>query len=224
MLTLGVATLGWWGMTVLAPAFLARRALQSGKRYLAQKEYDKARQVLRRASQNQRFKREASWLMAEASIRAGQPEEAIQSILPAEVVRSSAPGLPARARFLLGVAYAMLARGTAAETELAEVVGVDGVGGTAEERLAAVHACLIARDIAGAERIMARLDSSLLGGAALARRRICRAAIYWHRGQWEKVLKSLPSVQACDPADQLPVLEIRKAADKKLKEAAGQSG
>jgi hypothetical protein len=190
----------WLSAAVVGPAVLAKRALKQGQIALARKNYAVARAYLEKAARHQPLREEAICLLAEASLYAGKPTEALYALNSLLLEQDQLFGRPRspRVRLLRGIAGCMLGRPAAARRELA---GIPRAEASIDDLLAAAQACVQYTDAAGAQQLLEALNSEPIEGPLAARVKLCQAALYYRLGAWEKSLESLPSPSDCSPPD-----------------------
>ncbi len=185
-----VLTLAWLSTAMIAPAALARRALQRGKAALQNHNFAKARPHLERAARYEPLREEAVCLIAEASLHAHKPSDALYALntLLLEQDQLGNPRSP-RVRLLRGIAGCMLGRPSAARRELAAIPKMQA---SVDELLAAAQACILSGDTAGTQQLLEALETHPLGeGPVGARVAICRSALHFRLGSWQKAMDAL---------------------------------
>jgi hypothetical protein len=71
-------------------------------------------------------------------------------------------------------------------------------------------------DAAGAQQLLDALNSEPIDGPLAARVRLCRAALFYRLGAWEKSLGVLPSEADCSPPDAAVCQKIRTELHQKI--------
>ncbi|HVS69715.1 MAG TPA: hypothetical protein VHQ47_00500, partial [Phycisphaerae bacterium] len=206
-----VFTLTWLGTAVLAPAAMAKRALRLGQAALRRRNYADARRHLERAAAYEPLREEAVCLMAEASLYANKPADALYALntllleqQPGGGGNSSARS--PRVRLLRGIAGCMVGRPAAARRELA---GIPKDAATVDDLLAAAQACVMSGDETGASQLLDALESHPIDGPLAARLKLCRAALHYRCGNYAKALDALPPDDDCSPPDAVTAKRIR---------------
>lgn len=215
-----VLTLAWLGTSIIGPAIFARRALRRGYDALECGELATARRHLDRAARYLPLRERAVCLLAETDLREGRPSDALFSLntllLEQDQLNRDAPR-SARVRLLRGLAGCMLGRAAAARRELAAISKTEA---SIDEMLAACQACLLCHDLAGAQQLLEKLDAAAayqpIAGELGARIRLCRAALYFRLGAFEKSLTHLPDPADCSPPDSRATKRIRGLLERKL--------
>jgi hypothetical protein len=207
-----VFTLTWLGTAVLAPAMMGKRALRLGQAALRRRNYADARRHLERAAAYEPLREEAVCLMAEASLHAHKPGDALFA-LNTLLLEGGAKTRSPRVRLLRGIAGCMVGRPAAARRELA---GIPKESATVDDLLAAAQACVMSGDEMGAGLLLDALSQEPIGGALAARMRLCRAAMHYRSGAWEKALAALPDEAECSPPDAVTCKRIRAELQERL--------
>jgi hypothetical protein len=207
----------WLGSCTVAPRLWARRALKRGTAALERREFPSARHYFRDAARYEPFREEALCLLAETDLLDRKPSHALK-VLNSYLAhdRHRAGPRSARFRLLRGLAGCLLGRVGAARRELAAIPKSEA---SVDELLAAAQACVLCQDAAGAHQLLDKIecDSAIAGGLA-GRVRICRAALYFRLGAWEKCLDALPDDEICSPPDAAICRHIRELVMQKIAE------
>jgi hypothetical protein len=210
-----VLMLTWLGTAVVAPAFLARRALRQGHAAMERQHFAAARRHLERAARYEPLREEAVCLMAEAALQDHKPQDALYALNTLLLEQDQFGGRPrsARVRLLRGIAGCILGRAAAARRELA---AISKSVATVDELLAAAQACVLSGDAGGAQHLLDMLDAQPLQGELAARVALCRSALYFRLSAWEKCLEALPPQDQCTPQDALMCGRVRDLVQEKL--------
>jgi outer membrane protein assembly factor BamD (BamD/ComL family) len=206
----------------MAPAVFARRAMKQGHAALARKNFAAARPHLERAARYEPLREEAICLMAEASLYAGKAADALYALntLLLEQDQFGKPRSP-RVRLLRGIAGCILGRSAAARRELAAIPKSQA---SVDELLAAAQACILSGDYSGAMLQLDALDSHQLGmGPVAARVQLCRAAVHYRRGDWQKAMDALPHDRDCSPPDAAICRQIGREVEQRFNPGPIQS-
>ena len=208
-----VLTLTWLGTAVAAPALRARRALRRGRRALLSRNLFEAQQHLRKAARFEPLREESVCLMAEASLYAHKPSDALFALntllMEQDAARPEGEGAAARSprvRLLRGIAGCMVGRPAAARRELA---AISKSIATTDELLAAAQACILANDPPGAHALLDLLEGHPTAGTLRARIQLCRAALHFRAGAPAKSLAALPAEAECSTGDAQTVAYMR---------------
>jgi hypothetical protein len=219
-----VLTFAWLTSSILAPTLMAKRSLRLGHDALNRKQYAAARRHLERAARHEPLREQAVCLAAEADLLDRRPSEALYALntLLLEQDQSGKPRSP-RVRLLRGLAGCLVGRAAAARRELGAIPKTDA---SVDELLAAAQACILCNDAAGAQLLLEQLTNSPLqpiAGPLAARVQLCRAALYFRLGAWEKCLEALPVDSDCSPRDAITCRRVRLAIEEKLAEERAES-
>jgi hypothetical protein len=182
---------------------------------LRRRNYADARRHLERAAAYEPLREEAVCLMAEASLYAHKAGDALFALntLLLEQDGGMAKGRSPRVRLLRGIAGCMVGRPAAARRELA---GIPKESATVDDLLAAAQACVMSGDETGAGLLLDALASEPIGGVLAARVKLCRAAMHYRSGAWDKALASLPEEGDCSPPDAVTCKRIRAELQERL--------
>ncbi len=212
-----VFTLTWLGTAVLAPAMMGKRALRRGQAALRRRNYADARKHLERAAAYEPLREEAVCLMAEASLYAHKPSDALFALNTLLLEQDQGKSRSPRVRLLRGIAGCMVGRPAAARRELA---GIPKEAANVDDLLAAAQACVMSGDESGAALLLDTLAAEAVGGALAARVRLCRAAVHYRAGNYGKALRALPPESDCSPPDAVTCKRIRAELEDKIANGA----
>ena len=198
----------WLSAAVVGPAVMAKRSFRQGQAAFERKNYAAAKYHLEKAARHQPLREEAICLLAEASLYAGKPTEALYALNSLLLEQDQLFGRPRspRVRLLRGIAGCMLGRPAAARRELA---GIPRAEASIDDLLAAAQACVQYSDAGGAQQLFEALATEPLDGPLLARVKLCQSALYYRLGAWEKSLQYLPDENDCSPPDAAVCQRVR---------------